>query len=150
MKILSRILVALVVLLGIAFLVMQSRAYAADKAKCQGYPIRLGLDEKDCETKQPLEVEDWEMDAWLKLAGVKEECYRLRSYKDHVPGPYKGSLDLLQCITKEGAQPQKLHMMQPTGTGQTQRIMLNTPAAKVAFERMAQEAAKRKRESKKK
>jgi hypothetical protein len=142
MKILSRILVVLLVLLGIAFLVVQSRAAAAAK-KCQGsYELRLGLDENGCETKQPLPLTDSQMEEWLRIAGVSKECYKIHSYKGHVPKPYRGDLDLVACITKEGAQSPTPKMMQPLGTSQTQRIMFNTSAAKDAFEKQTQVAKK--------
>ena len=141
MKLLSRILVPLLVLLGIAFLVVHNRAYA-DLTKCQGnFPVRLGLDDKDCEKGQPLEVEETLMKDLLEMADVKEECYKLRTYKDHNPGPYRGTLDLLVCNTTEGTPSQKILMHQPNGSGQTQRIMFNSQLAKERFERISQAVA---------
>jgi hypothetical protein len=137
MKLLSRILVPLLVLLGIAFLVVHNRAYA-DLTKCQGVEAKLGLDDKNCENGQPLQIEEPLMKDLLDMADVKEECYRLRTYKDHIPEPYRGTLDLLVCTTTEGTPSQKVLLHQPNGSGQTQRIMFNTQLAKDRFERVSQ------------
>jgi hypothetical protein len=139
MKILSRILIAFLILFGIAFLLLQNRASAAGKVKCQGnFEMRFGLDENGCEQKEPLHATQAQVNAWLKNAHVGPECYRRRFYVDHHLVAEDGELDLVQCIHKEGAESKKLHPFQPLGTSMTQRVMFNTSAAKDAFEKQSQ------------
>ena len=141
MKILSRILVALVVLLGIAFLVIQSRAQAAPKGKCQGkVHLIIALDDKGCPTKEPPQPKEEQLDKWLKMAGIGPDCYKLHIWEDHVKVKEKGNLAEIKCVAKEGGQPLKPRMMQPTGSGTTQHIWFNTSLAKETFEKQMQAA----------
>ena len=143
MQILSRILFTLLVLLGTAFLIIQNGACSAAKAKCQGtHELRFGLDANGCETLEPMSATEAEIDAWLSAAGVSKECYRIRFWDRHQLKKEKGELDLVQCNTKEGVKPEERALPQPAGTGQTQRIMFNTSAAKEAFEKQTQAVKK--------
>ncbi|SRR5260370_12219333 len=143
MKILSRILVTLFVLLGVAFLIMLSRASAADKMKCEGSgEFRFGVDANGCETGALLQLTDSQIHALLKAAGVGEECYKIRYWKDGQVVKEEGSLDLIQCITKEDAKSPTPEMLQPSGAGSTQRIMFYTPAARDAFEKQSKATKK--------
>ena len=143
MKILSRILIGLLILLGTAFIVTQNAACSAAKAKCEGtHELRIGLDANGCETMEPMSASEAEIDAWLKAAGVGKECYRIRFWNGHELKKEKGELDLVQCIAKDPAKAQERALPQPTGTGQTQRVMFNTSAAKAAFEKQAEPAKK--------
>ena len=135
MKILSRILIALLLLAGLAFLVVQSRAAAAAKTCQNPEEMRLGLDNNGCEEGQPRRVSTAKIHAMLVKAGIGAECYKLRAYKDHNPGKYRGSLEKVDCVSKDGSPSPASKTMQPLGTSQTQRIMFATAAAKDAFEK---------------
>lgn len=148
MKISSRILVTLLVLVGIAFLVMLTRAYAAGRVKCQGNSqLRIALDANGCESLEPWKVTQQQMDAMLKAAGVGQECYKLRFWSkpdqngiDHLEAEV-GDLDLVKCVAND-SDTSKMTTMQPHGGGATQRVMFNTPTARQAFERETKAAKK--------
>jgi len=144
MKILSRILVTLFVLLGVAFLIMLSRASAADKMKYEGSgQFTFGVDANGCETGALLQLTESQIHALLKAAGVGKECYKIRYWNsDGQVVKEEGSLDLIQCITKEGAKSPIPEMLQPSGAGSTQRIMFYTPAARDAFEKQSKATKK--------
>lgn len=123
---------------------MLSRASAADKAKCGPTPVTFGVDAHGCETVQPLDATDSQIDELLRHAGVinHKECYLVRTYENHQMKYKKGTLPPMDCIHKTGAQSKKVRMMQPSGSGKTQRVMLNTPEAAKAFERQLKSAKK--------
>jgi hypothetical protein len=135
MRILSRTLITVSVLFGVACLMMLSRASAADKARCQNkYQVTFGVDANGCETVEPSHATDSQIDEWLRRAGVTDhpECYQIRTYENHKLKYKKGTLPAMQCINKTGPQSKQVRMMQPGGSGKTQRVMFNTSeAAKV-------------------
>lgn len=137
MKILSRILIALLVLIGITFVGMQG-CVSTDKTKkqCDGtIMLPISLDANGCETLEPMQSNETQITAWLQTAGIGKECYRIRFWKDHHVVKEIGELALTQCTSKPGAKGTQLDMMQPSGTGQTQRVMLKTAKARETFKK---------------
>jgi hypothetical protein len=135
MKISSRIFVMLFLLLGVAFVVIFRGAYAAGNEKCQSnVELRFGIDPDGCENKtEPVVATKEQMLEWLKHAGVGEQCYRIKIWKEHEKIDEIGKLELLPCPNKS-IEP-KWNTMQPHGSGGTQRVMFNTGTAKEAFEK---------------
>jgi hypothetical protein len=137
MKILSRMLIALLVLLGITFVGMQGCATATiNKKKCDGtIMLPIGLDANGCEKVEPMHSNEAAIDASLQDARIGKECYRIRFWKDHKIVKEIGELALTDCPTNAHTKGTQLDMMQPSGTGQTQRVMLKTPTAREAFKK---------------
>jgi hypothetical protein len=144
MKILSGIFVTLFVLFGVACLMMLSRASAADKARCQNkYQVTFGVDANGCETVEPSHATDSQIDEWLRRAGVTDhpECYQIRTWEKHQLKRHKGTLPLM-CIGETGPQSKNVRMMQPSGSGKTQRVMFNTSEAAKAVDAEIKSAKK--------
>jgi hypothetical protein len=138
MKISSRIFVMLLLVLGVAFAVMMTRAYATGRTKCGNLELKIALDANGCETLDPLPVTDQQMEDALKTFGVGKECYKIRFWskpdqngQDHLEKEI-GDLDLTECMANDKA---RIRMTQPHGGGATQRVMFNSPVTKEAFER---------------
>jgi hypothetical protein len=141
MKILSRILITVSVLLGVAFVVMLSfsscqheGAYAGGKACQATHGYKFGVDANGCESPVLLFPTEPQVVAWLNAAGVGKECYKIRFWKNGYVVKEIGSLAAIQCITKKGAQFSGPRMHGP-GSGGTQKVMFNTPAMREAFEK---------------
>lgn len=135
MKISSRILIVVLVLLGVAFAVIFRGASAAGNETCQSnVELKFGIDQDGCENKtEPLLATKEQMLEWLHRAGIGEQCYRIKIWKQHEKIDEIGKLDLVPC-TSESIEP-KWNTLQPHGSGGTQRVMFNTKTAKDAFER---------------
>jgi hypothetical protein len=145
MKIFFKVLLTFLVLLGVAFLVILGRASAADEAKCGLGEFRFGLDANGCD-KTALPLSEDQIHGLLKAAGVGQECYKIRYWdKDGHWVKDEGTLDMVQCMTKEDAKSGSANpqMLQPSGAGSTQRIMFYTPAAREAFDRQSKATKKK-------
>jgi hypothetical protein len=143
MKTLSGIIVMLVLLIGAVFLFMANGAHATGKTKCQGkYEVRFGLDKNGCEKVEPIHASENQIETWIN--GVPKTCYKIRNYVNHQITQEWGDLDVVECIGKASAESTSTRpqMFQPSGSGQTQRIMFNTPPAKEAFEKKIKAAKK--------
>jgi len=143
MRILSRILITVFVLLGVAFVVMLSFSscqhegnYAGGKAGCGAYEYRFGVDKNGCDSL-PVDYFPDDVASWLNAHGVSKECYKIRVWKK-VAGHWHwkndiGGLGAIQCITKKGAQSPGPGMTATSGSGGTQRVMFNTEETSKAF-----------------
>jgi hypothetical protein len=138
MRILSRTLITVLVLLGVAFVLMLSFSscqhegnYAGGQAGCGAYPFKFG-----CESPlDPFPEDSAKVEAWLKDQGVSKECYKIHFWHKNNTGPWQfrkeiGTLAPIQCFTKKG--PPK--MTATSGSGGTQRVMFNSPTTRDAFE----------------
>lgn len=145
MSILSRILITVAVLLGVAFAVMLSLS------SCQNGPNIAGcgifLYEFGCNGPvEPFPEDSGAVAAWLEQHGVSKQCYKIRFWKKDNTGWHHqsekdiGSLAAIECFTIKGAQFPGPKMMAPSGSGGTQKVMFNTSAMREAFDKKIKRA----------
>ena len=139
MRILSRILITVLVLLGVAFVVMlsfsscQNRVnYAGGKAGCGAIEYKFGVDANG--PVFPFHTKS-EVVAWLSAKGVGNECYKILFLKDWHVDDQTGGLGAIQCITKKGPQFAGPNMTATSGSGGTQRVMFNSTDTRDAFKK---------------
>ena len=137
MRILSRILITVFVLLGIVFVVMLSFSScqhegnnAGGKTGCGPYPYEFGVDQNG--PVYPFRKK-LELDAWLKDRGVSKECYKIRFWKGGQVIDQTGGLGAIELITKKGPQISGTKIS-PTSGG-TQRVMFNSTNTRDAFKK---------------
>jgi hypothetical protein len=153
MRILSRILITVFVLPGVAFAVMLSFSscqhegnYAGGKAGgkpgCGAIEYKFGVDNSGSDS---LPVDNVHFDnpdnvaSWLTANGVSNQCYKIRFWKKEA-GHWHwkkdiGGLGAIQLITKKGPKFPGPDMTATSGSGGTQRVMFNSTNTRDAFKK---------------
>lgn len=137
MRILSRTLITVLVLLGVAFAVLvnfSSCQHEGNYAGCGAYEYKFGVNANGSESPTPVPKKP-EILAWLDARRVGKQCYKIRFWKDGHVSDQIGSLAAIQSITKEGVQFPGPKNTAPSGSGGTQRVMFNTKTMRDAFEK---------------
>lgn len=137
MRVLSRILITVFVLLGIAFVVMlnfSSCQHEGNYAGCGSYESKFGVNANGSESPTSVPKKP-EIVAWLEARHVGKQCYKIRFWKDGHVNDQVGSLAAIQSITKEGVQFPGPKNTAPSGSSGTQRVMFNSTETRDAFKK---------------